>query len=119
MMSECGAPIYPLESKSVLRYYRRSKVGRGAQLDASLIGEALMAISTLMLLPSSELGGGTISKSPSASLLWHGFILSSVEALLSTGVGGYPLFDSVCGCEDDGRAKAWVPSSVVVFLRGE
>jgi len=63
VMSKCEAPIYPSESKSVLRYYRRSKVGRGAQLDASLIDKALTAISALMALPFgaqplSEPGGG-------------------------------------------------------------
>jgi hypothetical protein len=30
VIPECGAPIYPSESKSVLRYYCRSKEGRGA-----------------------------------------------------------------------------------------
>jgi hypothetical protein len=87
--SESGAPIYPSESKSVLRYYRRSKVGRGDQLDASLIDEALMTISAPMPLPFgaqplSEPGGGTVSKTPSTSLLWDGFPLPS-------GVGGSPL----------------------------
>jgi hypothetical protein len=84
-MSESGAPIYP----SVLRYYCRSKASRGAQLDASLIDEALTAISALMVLPfgaqpSSEPGGGTVSKTPSTSLLRHGFLLPS-------GVAGSPL----------------------------
>jgi len=51
VMSQCGAPIYPSKSKSVLRYYRRLKAGRGAQLDASLIDEALTAISAPMALP--------------------------------------------------------------------
>jgi hypothetical protein len=36
-MSESGAPIYPSESKSVLRYSRKHKVGR---LDEHLLAEA-------------------------------------------------------------------------------
>jgi hypothetical protein len=89
VMSESGAPIYPLESKSVLRYYRRSKVGKGAQLDASLIDEALTAISAPMPLafgaqPLLEPSGGTVSKTPSISILQRGFLLPS-------GVGGSPL----------------------------
>jgi len=89
VMSESGAPIYPSEFKSVLRYYCRLKVGRGEQLDASLIDEALTAINAPMALPfgahpSSEPGGGTVSKTPSTSLLWRGFCLPSR-------VGGSPL----------------------------
>lgn len=89
VMSESGAPNYPSEFKSVLRYYRRSKVGRGEQLDASLIDEALTTISAPMALPFgahplSEPGGGTVSKTPSTSLLRLGFCLSSR-------VGGSPL----------------------------
>jgi tetrahydromethanopterin S-methyltransferase subunit C len=45
VMSECGSPIYPLESKSVLRYHQRSKVGKIAQMDASLFDEAMTVIS--------------------------------------------------------------------------
>jgi hypothetical protein len=45
VMPECGAPIYPLESKSVLRYHRRLKAVRGAQVDASLLAEAVAAFS--------------------------------------------------------------------------
>jgi hypothetical protein len=116
VMSECGAPIYPSESKLVLRYYRRSKVGRGAQLNASLIDEALTAIRAPMALPfgaqpSSEPGGGMVSKFPSTSLLWRGFLLpnrvggSSLSSAQSMGVkmggvgaqprlGGLPLLPS-------------------------
>ncbi len=41
VMLESRAPIYPLESKLMLRYYLRSKVGRGAQMEVSLIAEAV------------------------------------------------------------------------------
>jgi hypothetical protein len=40
VMSECGAPIYPSKSKSVLRYHRRSKA-KIAQMDTSLFEEAV------------------------------------------------------------------------------
>jgi hypothetical protein len=46
---ECGAPIYPSESKSVLRYYQRLKVGRVAQVDASLLTEAVAVFSASMV----------------------------------------------------------------------
>jgi hypothetical protein len=62
-MSECGAPIYPSESKSVLRYHRRPKVDRGAQLDVSLFDEAVMAIiapMTPFLGASSQALVGTV-----------------------------------------------------------
>jgi hypothetical protein len=45
IMSECGAPIYLSESKSVKRFHRRSKVGICAQKDVSLFTEVVMAIS--------------------------------------------------------------------------
>jgi hypothetical protein len=48
VMLESRAPIYPLESKLMLRYYLRSKVGRGAQMEVSLIAEAVTAIRALM-----------------------------------------------------------------------
>jgi hypothetical protein len=85
VMSECGAPIYSSESKSVLRYHRRSKVGRGVQMDASLFDEAVIALSaptTPSLGASSQAlggtvvqsslkpGGGVVGKYPSSSLLW-------------------------------------------------
>jgi hypothetical protein len=38
------APIYPLDSKQVQRYYRKAKKGSVAQVDASLIAEAVEAI---------------------------------------------------------------------------
>jgi hypothetical protein len=74
---------------SIKRYYHKSKVGKGAQLDASLIDKALTAISAPMALPfgaqpSLEPDGGTVSKSPLTSLLRRGFLLPS-------GVGGSPL----------------------------
>jgi hypothetical protein len=63
VMSECGAPIYSFESKSVFRYHRRSKVGRGARMDASLFDEAMIALSastTLFLGASSQALDGTL-----------------------------------------------------------
>lgn len=93
IMSECGAPIYLSESRSVLRYHRRSKVGRGAQMDASLFNEAVTAINALtapslgvsskalggiVVQSSPKPGGGVVGKSPSSSLLRRGFLLPSV-----------------------------------------
>jgi hypothetical protein len=88
-MSECGAPIYPSESKLVLRYHQRSKVGRIAQMDASLFDEAVTALSApttpslggtvVQSLPKP--GGNVVSKSPSSSFLRRGFLLLSVPSL--------------------------------------
>jgi len=55
IMAESGAPIYPSESKSVLRYHRKSKVGRNAQMDASLFDEAVTALSA----PTTPLSGAS------------------------------------------------------------
>jgi hypothetical protein len=44
VMSECEAPIYPSDSKQAQRYYRKAKKGSVAQVDASLIAEAVAAI---------------------------------------------------------------------------
>jgi len=80
------------ESKSVLRYHRRSKGGRGAQMDASLFNEVVMAINALttpslgvsskalggiVVQSSPKPGGGVVGKSPSSSLLRRGFLLPS------------------------------------------
>jgi hypothetical protein len=62
IMSESGAPIYPFESKSVMRYHRRSKA-KTAQMDTSLFDEAVLALSapvTLFLGASSQALGGTV-----------------------------------------------------------
>jgi len=58
VMSESGAPIYPLESKSVLRYHRRSKA-KTTKMDT-----ALSAPVTPFLGASSQALGGTVVKSP-------------------------------------------------------
>jgi hypothetical protein len=93
VMLECGALIYPFEFKSVLRYHWRSKVGRGAHMDASLFDEAVTTISALTTLSlgafshalggtvvqsSPKPGGALVSKSPSSNLLRRGFLLQSV-----------------------------------------
>jgi hypothetical protein len=51
-MLESGAPIYPLESKSVLRYSRKPKVSK---MDELLLAEALAAINA-PLPPMSSFG---------------------------------------------------------------
>jgi len=88
-----GALIYPSESKSVLRYQQRSKVGKGAQMDASLFDEAVTALSApttpslgassqaldgTVVQSSPKPGGGVVGKSPSSSFLRRGFLLPSV-----------------------------------------
>jgi hypothetical protein len=66
VMSKCGAFTYQSESKSVLRYHWRLKVGKGAQMDASLFDEPVAAISapTMSCLGSSSHAlGGTVVQS--------------------------------------------------------
>jgi hypothetical protein len=97
-MAENGAPIYPFESKSVLRYHRKSKVGRNAQMDASLFDEAVTALSaprTPLSGVSSQVlggtvgqsspkpGGGVVGKSPPSSFLRRGFLIPSAPSPLS------------------------------------
>jgi hypothetical protein len=99
VMSESGAPIYPSESKSVMRYHRRLKA-KTAQMDTSLFDEAVTAlsVSTTSFLGassqavggtvvqfSSKPGGGVVGKSPPSSFLWRGFLLPSVPSPLSGG----------------------------------
>jgi hypothetical protein len=43
-LSVMSTPIYSFESKSVPRYHRRLKVGKGAQMDASLFDEVVTAL---------------------------------------------------------------------------
>jgi hypothetical protein len=47
MMADSGAPIYPFETKSVMRYQRKSKA-KASKLDISLIDEAVTALSSPM-----------------------------------------------------------------------
>jgi hypothetical protein len=96
IMSESGAPIYSSESKSVLRYHRRSKE-KIAKMDTSLFDKAHIALSapvTPFLGASSQALGGTVvqsslklgggaGKSPPSSFLWRGFLLPSVPCPLS------------------------------------
>jgi hypothetical protein len=97
-MAESGAPIYPSESKSVLRYQRKSTVGRNAHMDASLYDKAVTAPSALTPLlsgassqvlggivghSSPKLGGGVVGKSPPSSFLWRGVLIPSAPSLLS------------------------------------
>lgn len=62
VMSKSGAPIYLSESKSVLRYSRKHKVGR---LDEHLLAKALVAFSAPMA-HSVPLFGGVAAKPLSA-----------------------------------------------------
>jgi hypothetical protein len=45
VMSRCGVPIYPSDSKQVQRHYQKAKKGSVAQLDVSLLAKAVVAIS--------------------------------------------------------------------------
>jgi len=47
VMVDSGAPIYPSETKSVMRYQRKSKA-KASKLDISLIDEAVTALSSPM-----------------------------------------------------------------------
>jgi hypothetical protein len=61
VMSESGAPIYPSDSKSVLSYSRKNKVGK---LDKHLLAEALETFSAPKVL--SRPACGVVSKPLSA-----------------------------------------------------
>jgi hypothetical protein len=61
VMSESGAPIYPSESKSLLSYSRKNKVGK---LDKHLLAEALETFSAPKVL--SKPACGVVSKPLSA-----------------------------------------------------
>jgi hypothetical protein len=108
VMSESGAPIYPLESKSVLTYSRKNKVGK---LDKHLLEEALETFSAPKEL--SRPLCGVVSKPLSAPtkssaaqdkgyqpILRRGFLLPSGVALPPSEVGVVPLssVQSVLGC---------------------
>jgi hypothetical protein len=108
VMSESGTPIYPSESKSVLKFSRKNKVGK---LDKHLLAEALETFSV-----PKDLSGplcGVVSKPLSAlakstpvqdegcqPLLRHGFLLPRDTALPSSEVGVVPLssVQFVLGC---------------------
>lgn len=95
-MSESGAPIYPSESKSVLRHHWKSKANTSQRV-VSLFNKAVTAFrapSTLCLGASSQVlsgtmvqsspkSGGGVGKPPSSSFLRRGFLLPSVPPPLS------------------------------------
>jgi hypothetical protein len=58
VMSEPGTPIYPSESKSVLKYSRKNKVGK---LDKHLLAEALETFNVPRIFPGRYVG---LSPSP-------------------------------------------------------
>jgi hypothetical protein len=108
VMSESGAPIYPSESKSVLTYSRKNKVGK---LDKHLLEEAFETFSAPKEL--SRPLCGVVSKPLSAPakssaaqdegyqpILRRGFLLPSGVALPPSEVGVVPLssVQSVLGC---------------------
>jgi len=99
MMSECRDPIYPSDSKQVQRYYRKVKKGSVAQVDASLITEAMATINVPIAQslgvpsqppigavdqPSTTLGGEGVSVAQPSS----GGVGPAL--LYSFGVGGFP-----------------------------
>jgi hypothetical protein len=111
VMSESGAPIYPSESKSVLRYSRNHKIGK---LDEHLLAEAFSA----PMAPSMP-SFGVAAKPLSAlvrdgampmpapfrdevcqPLLQCGFLLPSSAVLPPSEAGGSPLssVQSMLGC---------------------
>jgi hypothetical protein len=47
VMADSGAPIYPSETQSVMRYQRKSKA-KASKLDISLIDEAMTALRSPM-----------------------------------------------------------------------
>jgi len=108
VMSESGAPIYPSESKSVLSYSRKNKVGK---LDKHLLAEALETFSAPKELSKPVCGViskplSTRAKSTAAQdegyqpILRRGFLLPSGAALPPSEVGVVPLssVQSVLGC---------------------
>jgi hypothetical protein len=74
-MSEFGAPIYPSESKSVMRYSWKRK---DAQLNKFLLAESLAAItaspSPLGHHPLPPLDSVAVREPPD-SFCWRGFLL--------------------------------------------
>jgi hypothetical protein len=118
VMSECGAPIYSSDSKQVQRYYRKVNKGNVAQVDASPIAKAVVAINVPIALSwgvpsqppikavdqsSMMLGGGGVSVAqPSSGGVGPAFSYPF-------GIGGFPPsfqrvlfpprpFSSVYGC---------------------
>jgi hypothetical protein len=88
VMADSGAPIYPSETKSVMRYQRKSKA-KASKLDISLIDEAVTALSSPMMQclgTSQDLDGSVVQKLPMPSGgvgLRRGFLLPRVPSPLS------------------------------------
>jgi hypothetical protein len=103
VMSESGVPISPSESKSVLGYSWKHKVGR---LDQHLLAEALEVFSAPkapllcfgvaakpLSAPARDAIVSTLARDEFCQpLLWCGFLLPSGATLPSLEVGGSPLF---------------------------
>jgi hypothetical protein len=102
VMSESGAPIYPSESKSALKYSWKNKVGK---LDKHLLEEALesFGVPKASSLPSFgvatkpllELTKDGIVSTPAQDegcqpILWHGFLLPRGTAPSPSKVGESP-----------------------------
>jgi hypothetical protein len=138
-MAESGAPIYPSESKSVLRYQRKSTVGRNAHMDASLYDKAVTAPSALTPLlsgassqvlggivghSSPKLGGGVVGKSPPSSFLWRGVLIPSAPSLLSGCAS--PIAENGVNFRSDGltQSQKWpvgfgLSGEIVVWDQGD
>jgi len=88
VMADSGAPIYPSETKSVMRYQRKSKA-KASKLDISLIDEAVTALSSPMTQcsgTSQALDGSVVQNLPMPSGgvgLRRGFLLPRVPSPLS------------------------------------
>jgi hypothetical protein len=88
VMADSGAPIYPSDTKSVMRYQRKSKA-KASKLDISLIDEAVTALSSPMMQclgTSQDLDGSVVQKLPMPSGgmgLRRGFLLPRVPSPLS------------------------------------
>jgi hypothetical protein len=108
VMLESGVPIYPSESKSVLSYSRKNKVGK---LDKHLLAEALETFSApkelsrpvcgVVSKPLSTRAKSTVAQDEGYQpILRRGFLLPSGAALPPSEVGVVPLslVQSVLGC---------------------
>jgi hypothetical protein len=103
VMSESGAPIYLSESKSVLSYSQKNKVGK---LDEHLLAEALVTFSAPNVLSRVSKPLSAPAKSTAAQdegfqpILRRGFLLPSGAALPPPDLAMVPLssVQSVLGC---------------------
>lgn len=108
VMSESGAPIYPAESKSVLKFSRKNKVGK---LDKHLVVEAFETFSVpkdlsrplcgVVSKPLSALAKSTPAQGEGCQpFLRRGFLLPRDTTLPPSEVGVVPLssVQSMLGC---------------------